>query len=198
MTVENELTDAEMEDIVSELTEDDLRERSQKLHETQELFEELAYMANPKMPCPECTGAGNVSGGSLGDICPRCMGVRVIDRPGSPKVDMPNFAQLRAGITAYGDALADRALPPVDGKPHRAFKGLALPPASSVVTMKDLDELHAKAMDHANQLRGKPSAVEGLELDAPRKRKGLQSDDGGLDDYSDADLDELEADAEGD
>lgn len=194
---DNELTDAEMEDIVSELTEDDLRARSQKLHETQELYEELAYLANPKMPCPECTGAGNVSGGSLGDICVRCMGSRVLDRPGSPVVEMPNFAQLRASITDYGNAVADRALPPgEDGKPHRAFKGLALPAASKVVTMEEIDKLYEHGQETAKKLQGQAPAVEGISLNPPASRQGLLSDDGDLGDYSDADLDEMEADME--
>ena len=58
--VENEFTDEELEDVVEMLTEDDLRQRSQKLDETQELYEELAYLANPKMPCPECSNEGTL------------------------------------------------------------------------------------------------------------------------------------------
>lgn len=124
-----------------ELTEADLQERSQKLDDLQEMFEEIAYVVEPKMACPECGGGGSIDAGSLGSICIRCMGAKVINQPFHEPMRQPDFAQLRAPITAYYNALADRALPA--GHPHK--KGLALPPASSVIFDKDMyNELFAQ------------------------------------------------------
>ncbi len=182
-------SDQDKEDIVSQITEDDIRDRSQELDEAQEAWEELAYIANPKIPCPECTGAGSVSGGSLGDICVRCLGTRVIERPGSQPMEMPAFAQLRAAIGAYGDALADRALP----MGHRGKRGLLLPPPATVPTLEALQALRTQATDHARQLAAgdAPGLVDPKLLKDPKKAKGLVGD-GDLGDYEDAELADFE------
>lgn len=179
-------TDRDQEDIVSQLTEDDIRERSRALSDAQEFFEELAYLANPKMPCPECSGAGSVSGGSLGDICVRCMGTRVIEQPGSRRMEMPPFAQLRAAIGAYGDALADLALPAM----HKGKRMLALPAASTVPTLESILELQAQGTAKARQLAGgTPGVVDERLLKAPRRA----DEDGHMgNDYEDAELDTIE------
>lgn len=179
-------TDQDQETIVAQLTEDDIRNRSQALDDAQETFEELAYLANPKMPCPECTGAGSVSGGSLGDICVRCMGTRVIEQPGSRPMEMPPFAQLRAAIGAYGDALADRGLP----AGHRGKRYLALPAPASVPTLESIQELQAQATEKALQLASgrAPGIVDERLLSDPRK----PSDDGELGEIEDAELDGME------
>lgn len=125
----------------TELTEDDLRERSEKLSDLQGMYNDIAYVMDPKMPCPECGGGGAVDAGSLGSICVGCMGAKVINQPFYEPMKQPDWKQLRAPITAYFDALADRALP--DG--HDNKKGLALPPASSVTFDKEMyNELFAQ------------------------------------------------------
>lgn len=161
------------------LTDGDLRERSEALHKAQELYEELAFLKNPKMPCPECGGAGSTYGGSLGDVCPRCMGARMLDRPGGEDLEMPDFRKLRAAITAYGDALADKALP----EGHQAKKHLALPPAESVPTPEEIEELASHAKEQARQLEGPDMS----KLPAPAQRPAA-----GLGGVSDAELDEME------
>jgi hypothetical protein len=172
---------------MDELDEEDLRKRSAALDEAQTAWEELAYVSTAKAPCPECSGAGQIGGGTLGDICPRCLGQRVIDAPGSEPLEMPPFSHLRAAITAYGDALADRALP----AGHRARKQLALPPASSVPALESLVMLKVTAIGKAKQLRGAPGWVDPKLLAEPKKAKGLAGD-GELGEYSDAELAELE------
>lgn len=170
------------------LTEDDLRERSQELHDAQELWEDVVGTSTPKIACPECTGRGAVSGGSLGDICVRCLGKRVIDAPGAKPVEMPPFRQLREAITAYGNALADQALP----EGHRAKKGLALPPASSVATMDELRALGKRALDTSRQLaRGARPDLDAL----PAAREPVEDNDLTANEdaaVSDAELDDLE------
>lgn len=156
------------------LTEADLRDRSNQLNKTQEFYEEVSYLANPKMPCPDCAGGGMVSGGSLGDICVRCMGARVCERPGYKPLVIPPFAQLREKISEYGDALADMALP----EGHTAFKGLALPPASSVPTVNEIADMYNHANDVAHQLNGQPSAVERLQLNGTSGDEGEGGDEG--------------------
>lgn len=190
---DNELTDEEMEEVVADLDEEDLRARSQKLDEAQELYEEMAYLGVAKMPCPECTGAGSVSSGSLGDICVKCFGKRVIDHPGAEPMKMPPFKQLRAAIGKYGDALADRLLlPGDDGTPHKGKRNLALPPPPSVPTLEEIQAIYDTGKAKAKELQ----AAEMPQLTAPQKPQGLLSDDGGLDDYTDADLEEMEEAAE--
>lgn len=121
------------------LTKHDIQERSQKLHKVQEYHREVSYIKNPKMPCPGCAGKGTVAGGSLGDICLDCMGERVFDMPGTEALEQPDFAKLRAGITSYGDALD---------------AGGVLPPASSVPTLEELEDLRVKIDNQAKQLYG--------------------------------------------
>jgi hypothetical protein len=167
------------------LTEEDLRVRSQELHDTQELWEELAYVKNEKIPCPECSGRGAVSAGSLGDICVRCEGRRVIDRPGSQPLEMPPFRELRAAITAYGNALADAALP----EGHIAKRNLALPAASTVPTVDAITALR----DDARKQIATVSHREALRLKdarAPREDNDLTANEDS--EISDAEIDELE------
>ncbi len=182
-------SDQDQDDIIGQIAEDDIRQRSQQLHEAQEAWEELAYLANPKIPCPECTGAGSVSGGSLGDICVRCLGTRVLEQPGSQPMAMPKFAELRSAIGAYGDALADRALP----MGHLGKRGLLLPAASTVPTLESLQALYTQAATQARQLAagGTPGIVDPKLLREPKKAKGMAGD-GDLGDFEDAELADLE------
>jgi hypothetical protein len=193
MCEESELTDDELADVVDGLTDEDLRERSQALNEAEELYEEVAFLGVPKMPCPECAGAGQIVGGSLGDICPRCLGKRVIDRPSADPIERPPFAQLRARITAYGDAMADRALPDA----HQGKRHLALPAASDVPTLEEIQAISAKLKQTAKQLDA--GQLDGMQLAEPKKAKGMLGDgDEGLGEYSDAELDKMEEESSGD
>ena len=181
---QSEFSDDDVAQVVSTLTDEDLRVRSSALNDAQETWEEVAYMANPKMPCPECSGAGSISGGSLGDLCVRCMGQRVVEQPGRQTVTMPPFAQLRAAITAYGNALADRGLP----AGHKGKRHLALPEASTVPTLESIQKLSEEALGKAKQLQGTPGVVPDHLLQAPRDH-----DDGGIEQTADdAELDKLE------
>lgn len=179
---------ASNEDIASIISEEDLRQRSQKLDEAQERWENLAYLATEKIPCPECGGNGNVGG----YLCPSCMGQRVLESPDSdgPGFEMPKFAELRAAITAYGNALADRALP--DG--HLAKRQLALPAASTVPTLAALTKLDADGKAKGRELKQLGAAGRGTDprsLPAPKPERGI-SDETDLGDIDDAELAEME------
>jgi hypothetical protein len=188
---DSELTDDELADVVDSLTDDDLRERSQALNEAEELYEELAFLGNPKMPCPECVGAGSVSGGSLGDICPRCIGQRVIDRPDSEPLKRPPFKELRAAISKYGNAMANAQLP----AGHDGKRDLALPAAASVPTLEEIKAIYSEGKALARQI-GSGHALP--ELQKAEKPKGMLGDgEEGLGEYTDDELEAMEKEAAG-
>jgi hypothetical protein len=168
-----------MSDKLIVLNDEELRRRSQALHETQELYEELAFLKNPKMPCPECGGSGSVYGGSLGDVCPRCGGGRLLDQPSSEDFEMPDFRSMRAAITAYYDAMADGVLP----TGHAGKRNLRLPPVESVPTLEEIEELREAGKEKAKAL--KSADFSQLPPAPARRQEGL----GGV---TDAELDELE------
>lgn len=72
--------------------------RRQALEEAQEIWEEVSYIGTEKMACPECAGAGAISGGSLGNICPRCFGSRVVAHPGYEQIPQPPWAELKKNL----------------------------------------------------------------------------------------------------
>src|SRR3990167_3267690 len=184
-------TDEDKAAIADGISEGDLRGRFQALEDAQEEWEKVAYVAVPKIPCPECGGAGQISGGSFGDICVGCMGARVVAAPGAEGLDMPDFRGFLSRLSAYAAAMDDRALP--DG--HRTKKNLALPPASSVPTLAELTALEREAKKVAKQLKGMPGVVPAAQLAAAKKAKGLAGE-GDLGEYEEHELDEMIADAE--
>jgi hypothetical protein len=186
---DQEFTDKDIEDIASTITDEDLRARSQSLHEAQETWEELQFIATPKIPCRECGGAGSVQGGSFGSICVGCMGERMVAAPGSPKFDMPDFSGMRKAIGAYGDAIADRALP--DG--HKGKRHLALPAPASVPTIDAIQALAEQGLAKCRQLQagGGPGVFDPKQLPEARPARGLAGE-GDLSEYEDAELAELE------
>lgn len=179
-------TDEDKEAIADGISEGDLQGRFQALEDAQEEWEKVAYVAVPKIPCPECGGAGAVAGGSFSDICVGCMGARVVPAPGADGFDMPDFKGLRLRLSTYAAAMDDRALP----AGHRIKKGLALPPASTLPTLAEITALEMEARKVAKQLRAAPGIVPAGQLAAPKKAKGLAGE-GDLDEYSDAELDEM-------
>lgn len=163
------------------LTEGDIRDRSQALDDCQETYEELAYLANPKMPCPECGGSGSVGGGIFDSTCVRCGGSRVLDVPGSEPMPMPDFRGMRAAIGGYGDALA---------------LGGPTPNPATVPTLESIKALHDSAKAHARQLTAggsAPGIVDPRLLKAPTRPSGMMGD-GDLGDIPDAELADLEKD----
>lgn len=183
------------DDIANILTEDDLRKRSQALDEAQTTYEKIAYISVPKMPCPECGGQGSVDGGSLSGICLGCEGARVVDRPDAEPFVMPPFKELRAAISAYGDALADRGIPAqlADGRAHPGKRHLALPAASSVPSLESLQAIKTDGLARAKQLREGTADLdrELKRLPAPKPAKGLRGE-GDLGEYEDAELADME------
>lgn len=182
-------------DIANILTQEDLRQRSQALDEAQTTYEKIAYISVPKMPCPECGGQGSVDGGSLSNICLGCDGARVVERPDAEPFEMPPFKQLRASISAYGDALADRDIPAQlgDGRPHPGKRNLALPAASTVPSLESLQQLKNDGLTKARQLKEGAAALERemRQLPAPQSAKGLRGE-GDLGEYEDAELADME------
>ena len=182
------------DDDLREITEGDLAQRSQALDDAQAHWETVAYLSQPRVPCPECGGRGVVTAGVFGDVeCVRCQGQRVIEHPGAEPFAMPPFAQLRAAISDYGNALADRALPEylADGRKHPGKRHLALPPASSVPSLASINEIYAQGVAKAKALQAAPGIVDGKLLG---ERKRRSDDDEGAGDFDDDELDKQEAD----
>lgn len=75
-----------------------------------DLAERVAFLSVQKMPCPECAGAGAISGGSLGDICPGCHGRRVVDHPGAAPADIPSLEPWRGFLRNLYAYKHDQAL----------------------------------------------------------------------------------------
>jgi hypothetical protein len=182
-------TDSDIDAICATLTDDDLRCRAQALHEAQETWEELSFLATPKIPCRECGGSGQVHGGSFGDICVGCMGERMVAAPGAPAFHMPDFSGMRRAITAYGDALADRALP----TGHKGKRYLALPAASTVPTVAQIDQLQRDGLAQCRQLTAgtAPGVFDPKQLPAPAPARGMAGE-GDLGEYEDAELADME------
>ncbi len=177
--VESEFSDADIADI----SQEDLRQRSEALDDAQEAWENFAYLSTRKIPCRECGGRGTTAAGSFGDIeCPLCHGKRVVEEPGQAPIEMPPFAQLREAITAYGSALADRHLP----EGHKGKRYLALPAATTVPTVDAIGELLKQGVTRVKQITAAP--VDQKQIDAPAKRSEDQQGE-----FSDDDLDQAEA-----
>ncbi len=188
------ITDAEMDAAIgaTPLTEDNLRERSQALSDAQDTWEKVAWLSTEKIPCRECGGTGRVGSGSFGDVCVSCMGSRLESAPDAEDFQMPPFVELRAAITAYGNALADRALP--DG--HRAKKQLALPAPGSVPDLESINALHAQGKVKAKELKQLQLGAAGRGVDPRQLSEGKAASgfegEGDLGDVDDAELDDLE------
>lgn len=177
--VDSQFSDADIADI----SETDLRQRSEALNDAQEAWENLSFIATAKIPCHECGGRGVTAAGSFGDIeCPNCHGKRVVEHPANDPLVPPPFAMLRAAITEYGDALADRLLP----AGHRHKRGLALPAASTVPTIDAIGEILKDTMTRAKALKAAPGIVDEKLLGEARKKR--EGDDGG--DFTDDDIDQ--------
>jgi hypothetical protein len=177
----SELSESDIDQAVDILTEDELRNRLQDLDKAQTYWEETAYVVTPKIPCPECTGAGSISGGSLGNACPTCHGQRVIADPNARQIQYPPFAELRRQLSEYADKQIFLALP----ADHAARKGkdLALPPAASLPTREQI----AKLVTEAKQLRslGAGSGPDLKSLPSREPGVGIEGDaeeDGSYDD----------------
>lgn len=97
---------------IDELTTDELREIASSLEDAQGLADKVDYLTTAKMPCPECGGSGSLSAGSLGSMCPGCMGARYLDHPAghgdaaNPAVKM--LADMRRNFSTYATALDGR------------------------------------------------------------------------------------------
>jgi hypothetical protein len=164
------LSDSELNDLADNIAKD--------LEEAAELREKVAFLSVQKMPCPECAGAGSVYGGSLGDICPTCMGRRVVDHPGADGVELPDLLPWQNWLRQ------------LDEYRGAAQQGRALPPPGEPPSHEDLKTAMA-------EMRGMAKSLKAPELPAPpppRQARLL----GSLSqtELDDEELDELEAEAE--
>lgn len=168
---------------VDDLTDEDLTAVAQEVEKTNTLYERIAYLGSPKMPCPECGGAGSVGGGVLGDTCPECMGARVVDHPAADEIEMPDFAGMRMALRACVDQNnqiipGTHRLPSIAGLQAMQHKGKEL--------AKQLAPAPATAPQLTNQQRGNVMGSLGA------------GDDDRLGDVSDKELEELESRADDD
>ncbi len=171
------------DDLLGAFTHADIAERAQALDETQTLFEGARFKAMPKIPCPTCTGNGQVIGGSLGDACDTCFGKRVIQDDSVPFIfEMPDFNALRGPVVAYGNALVWREY----------GKEVALPERSSVPDLATIEALRAKALE-AHRFLGTGSPTPNLLPPATAPARSGFETEGGIDrTAADKELDEIE------
>lgn len=152
------------------LTEDDLAAAAREIERAEASFDDYAFLATPKMPCPECAGSGRIYAGMLGDACPTCLGARVVDRPDADSIKSP-FPALRRALGAYSDAQK---------------LGRALPPASTVIRAEAAARMGTEVRQLASAL---PNPV--MNLPEPKKQAAGMLGHGEAE-FSDEDLDEME------
>mgnify|MGYP001564626436 CR=1 FL=1 len=181
-----DFTEAEIADAI---TADEARRRSEALHNAQEIWEDYALRATPHVPCPSCTGAGKLVSGSLGEICPTCEGKRVVPDLAADPIEIPDFAALRAPLTRYADALAFRAV----------GKMAALPPASTVPSMQDIEALRTRGRTQLRALTaGGAPPTPALPAPASTPSSFSRDEQGGIEDtVSDEEIDAIEAEITG-
>lgn len=201
--MQDEPTD-DLSDDTDDLSLEDLDELADQiapeLEVAADLAERVAFLSIEKMPCPECAGAGAISGGSLGDICPGCNGRRVVEHPGAAPVNLPSLAPWRDWLRNLEAYKHDQALLANSGtagfdKP----KGLAAP--QKPPTLKDLQAVVADLRQRGEALsRDGGASMPALPTPPPPKSQqllgsmshtetSLGEDGGGP---SDEDLDSLE------
>jgi hypothetical protein len=161
------------DDEFSEL--DDYDERLRALHEAQTVWERLAYLQTLKMPCPECGGAGQLYGGSLGSACPECLGARVVDHPASEGFELPDFAGMRALLSGAAEAR--------DQRKGLMGEGLKLLKQPHPADMPSMDEIHALADEGRKLALSAPAApsVQGGQLREPPRPEMHALDEGRVD-----------------
>lgn len=167
------------DDDFSEL--DDYDERLRALHEAQTVWERLAYLTTLKMPCPECGGAGQLYGGSLGSACPECLGARVVDHPASEGLKMPDFAGMRVLLSEAAEERDKRA-----GLMGKGVKLLRRPDPADLPTLDDIRALADEGRKIALSAPAAPD-VRG-QLAEPPRPKMHALDEGRIDGEDDADL----------
>jgi hypothetical protein len=164
----------------SDLTDRDLDEIAAGLEAAQQVWEQVAFLATEKIPCPECGGMGSVYGGSLGDTCPGCFGRRVVDHPGAEAIALPPFAQWRGRLHAQAVHLRTGLGSPV--------------PRALLPSPAQLTELLEEGRTKAQQYRERAPVALPTPAQDEQKLLGSLGGQGPSDDV----LDELEDDAEED
>lgn len=76
--------------------------RLQAVIAAEEMWAQARYLAVEKVPCRECGGTGTIDGGSLGSICPECLGSRAEPLAGQsrPVPTPPEVSNMRAQLIA--------------------------------------------------------------------------------------------------
>lgn len=174
--MQNEPSDDLSDDLEDELSVEDLDELADQiapqLEEATDLLERVAFLSIEKMPCPECAGAGAISGGSLGDICPGCNGRRVVEHPGAPPVDLPSLAPWKDFLRNLDSYKHDQALLANSGaegfdKP----KGLSAP--ARPPKLEDLQQVIAGLRGRGERLRADGASMPALPTPPPSKSQQL-------------------------
>lgn len=63
--------------------------RLRAVETAEQMWEQATDLSIRKIPCRECGGAGTVANGSLGDVCPECLGARAEDVAGQVPLEPP-------------------------------------------------------------------------------------------------------------
>lgn len=129
----------------------------------EEVWQQAAYLAVEKMPCRECGGSGVIDGGSLGNICPECLGSRAEALAGQAPPPAPPPA-LRAMRSQLIDAHAQVFNWHLD--PQGEMPTPALPPWSAIEeVLEGAAKAAPKLGDGWRRLLPMPRIVEDPSLD---------------------------------
>ena len=170
-------------DTTTEYTQEELDEAVREMVEAQDEWDEIAYMVTPKMPCPECGGQGAIDSGSLGAICVRCNGARVVDHPAAERIELPDFAAMKKLTRA-----ADRWM--LSSKSSEEDRErLKLPPPGAAPPIPTVDYIKGLRKEAAAKAKALPAPAPVALPPAEPVRKAIPAS---LGHWSDEDLDELE------
>lgn len=127
----------------------------------EEMWQQATYLAVEKMPCRECGGSGVIDGGSLGSICPECLGSRAEALAGQAPPPPPALRSMRAQLLDAHKQVFNWHLAPQGEMPTPA-----LPPWSAIEeVLEGAAKAAPKLGDGWRKLLPPPRIVENSSLD---------------------------------
>ncbi len=154
------------------VTDHDIREVAESLQQVEDLWNKVASLTDPRIPCPECGGTGTLAGGgSLGEIpCDTCDGQRYVDHPAAQEIGklmLPDFGGLQNRLRLLCDSHDEAA--------RRAYLGLKEGGDgrfTSPVSREDLEALRkdiAAVREQGRQVAIEQAKAQGHQLAGPRR-----------------------------
>lgn len=173
------------------VTNDELGQVGEKLEAAENLWDTILSQVTPQVPCPECSGGAHVASGIFGaHQCTTCGGSRYVDsvlEDDDPGFEVPDLRTMRRQLGEQRQAWI--------GRQNALRAGTALPPGASKEAVQGLLLTVTAAHDAATAKRKELRQL-GKAAAAPRQLAPVESQRKGGD-FSDADLDDIEAEDRG-